>query len=259
MELTSVQPLVNIQPTQEEREAVARLMDAGAERVDRNGHIRAPHIVAERIMKLHPELKRRENIAILYEPFAHVICIATLKPPEPAPIEKVTLARFVEDNERMLAVLGVLLGAAVFTNSSSVKPIGQFITFCLIGAALFLWTEIIRVYRETAYPPAGQLQVFILFLFAAFLGAVFYWLLEFGRVRQFALATVLFQLGYNVLLADKLEAVTNKVKYAILLVLIFTVSFAIAFPLNLGLDKLNEYLSKSGIEKRRSPDSQPVE
>jgi hypothetical protein len=45
------------------------------------------------------------------------------------PDEKATIREFVEENDKLLAVLGIFIGVAAFSVNSQIKLIGQIVAF----------------------------------------------------------------------------------------------------------------------------------
>src|SRR5438132_8125779 len=131
MEFSSFQRLLDITPTKDEYLAVARLVDHGAEVVEGTHYIKAPFLLADRVRKKHPDLRTRSDIDILYDYRSHVVWLGveaksyrSIQAPPALPAEKITLSKFIGDNDKLLAVIGILLGIAVFSNQSPARPIG---------------------------------------------------------------------------------------------------------------------------------------
>src|SRR5687767_13434567 len=117
MAFSSFQRLLDIIPTQDEKLAVARLIDNGAKVVEGSPYIAAPFILVDRVRQNYPELRRRRDIEILYDPMSHAVWLGLIKTPALSldippivPLGKVTLSQFVRDNDKLVAVIGVLLG-----------------------------------------------------------------------------------------------------------------------------------------------------
>lgn len=242
---------LDINPTQEERLAVARLIDNGAKPVTGAPYISAPFILADRVRQQFPEIGKRRDVQILYDPLTHAVWAGYLKKPAPEvlfgvfpsiPTEPVTLSKFIDDNEKLIAVVGVLLGVAVFSSTSHAKPIGQIVVFCIFACALLAWGELLYIYNKTAYPASGQLKVFMLFFLLAFIGSVFYWLIEFSLFRTFAMAAILLQLAQHILFAKQLENAKTQLRRTILILAIGAATLLVGAVLNLGLDRVNQYL-----------------
>lgn len=259
MEFSSFQRLLAIEPTQEEKLAVASLIDRGTAPISNAGYIKAPFILVDRVRQEHPELRKRRDIEILYDPRDHAVWIGIQKPRAPTlsispplQVEKVSLSKFINDNDKLVSVIGVLLGVAVFSSSSRAKPIGQVVVFCIFACALLAWGELLFIYKRTAYPAAGQLQVFILFFVLAFVGAVFYWLIEFSVFRTFAMAAILLQLSKNIFFARWLEKAKSDLRRNLLTLLIGIGCLFLGALLNEGLDRINHYLVSHQAELKQN-------
>ena len=169
--------------------------------------------------------------------------------PQTQPLPDVTLSKFIGDNDKLLTLIGVLLGVAVFSNPSPAKPIGQVVVFCVFGCALLAWGELLVIYKRTAYPASGQLKVFMLFFAVAFVAALFYWLIEFSFLRTFVMAAVLLQLGQHIVFARQLENAKSPLRRAIMVLLIGCLTLVLGVALNLGLDRINTYLISRQSQK----------
>lgn len=264
MEFSSFQRLLDITPTIDEYLAVARLIDHGAEAIAGTHYIKAPFLLADRVRKQHPDLRTRSDVEVLYDSRSHAVWLgirAKVSPPlQPVPTipnEKTTLSKFITDNDKLLTVIGVLLGVAVFSNQSPARPIGQIVIFCTFGAALLAWGELLFIYNKTAFPASGQLKVFMLFLAVAFMSSVFYWLIEFKALRAFAIAALLLQLGQHIFFARWIENAKSLLVRNLLILLIGVVCLFVGALLNLGLDRVSRYLVNVQETKPR-PESAPA-
>jgi hypothetical protein len=263
MEFSSFQRLLDIDPTQEEKLAVGRLLDRGATPVNATGYIKAPFVLVDRVRAEYPDIRKRKDIEVLYDPRSHAVwlgfqkkAIPALHLPPPVQVEKVTLTKFINDNDKLVAVIGILLGVAVFSSSSPARPIGQLVIFCIFACALLAWGELLFIYNRTAYPAAGQLQVFMLFFALAFAGSVFYWLIEFSFFRTFAMAAILLQLSKNIFFAKWLDKARSDLRRNFLILLIGVGCLFLGALLNVGLDQINHYLvSHQANEKQNETPS----
>lgn len=250
MEFSSFQRLLDITPTKDEHLAVARLIDHGTEAIAGTHYIKASFLLADRIRQQYPELRVRSDVEVLYDPISHAVWIATRAkvpasiqtPPIAVHADKITLSKFIADNDKLLTVIGVLLGVAVFSNQSPAKPIGQIVIFCTFGAALLAWGELLFIYNKTAFPASGQLKVFMLFLAVAFISSVFYWLIEFSVLRTFAIAALLLQLGQHIFFARLLEKAKSLLVKNLLILAIGIVCLFLGALLNVGLNRFSRYL-----------------
>lgn len=265
MQFASFQRLLDVVPTQDEKRAVARLIDNGAKSVTGSPYIAAPFILIDRVREQFPELRTRKDIEILYDSRSHAVWLGMVKSPAPqfnnapaAPVEKVTLSKFIGDNDKLVTVIGILLGVAVFSNSSPAKPIGQIVVFCIFACALLAWGELLYIYNRTAYPASGQLKVFMLFFLLAFIGTVFYWLIEFSLLRTFAMGAILLQLAQHIFFAKQFEN-AGSLKRAILLLAFGALTLVLGGLMNIGLDRINRYLiSRQPNAQQSAPPSVAV-
>ena len=92
------------------------------------------------------------------------------------PEDKATIGEFVEENDKLLAVLGIFLGVAAFTGTAQIKLIGQLLSFFFIPAALLIWSELFYRFRRNK-SPHRRLTFFYLVLSLAFLTTILYCLL----------------------------------------------------------------------------------
>ena len=249
MQFSSFLRLLDIIPTEDERLAIARMIDNGAKLVEGSPYLAAPFVLVDRIRNQYPEFRRRKDVEILYEPRDHTVWIGTIKRevpsvnlPQVSPPEKITLSKFLGDNDKLLTVIGVLLGVAVFSNPSPAKPIGQIAVFCIFACALLAWGELGVIYTRTAHPPSGQLKVFMLFFVVAFIASVFYWLIEFSFLRTFAIAAILLQLAQHIVFARQLEKTRNQLTRALFILALGVGTLLLGAALNIGLDRVNTYL-----------------
>jgi hypothetical protein len=260
MEFSSFQRLLEIIPTQDEKLAVARLIDNGAQPVNGTPYIAAPFVLVDRVREHFPEIRRRLDVEILYDPRSHAVWLGYVKKPGPptgitplARAENVSLSKFLSDNDKLVTVIGILLGVAVFSSPSPAKPIGQIVVFCIFACALLAWGELLYIYNRTAYPAAGQLQVFMLFFLLAFIASVFYWLIEFSAFRTFAMAAILLQIARHIVFAKRLEAAKTQLRRTLLLLALGAITLGLGALLNLGLDRINRHL----ISRQPTPQQQP--
>jgi hypothetical protein len=249
MQFSSFQRLLDIIPAEDERLAMGRMIDNGATLVEGSPYHTAPFVLVDRIRNQYPELRRRKDVEILYDPRDHTVWIGTIRKeipsinlPPVSPPEKVTLSMFLGDNDKLVTVIGILLGVAVFSNPSPGKPIGQIAVFCIFACALLAWGELGVIYTRTAHPPSGQLKVFMLFFVVAFIASVFYWLIEFSFFRTFAIAAILLQLAQHIVFAKQLEKSRNLLTRSLLILALGVGTLLLGAALNIGLDRVNTYL-----------------
>jgi len=154
------------------------------------------------------------------------------------PDEKATIREFVEENDKLLAVLGIFVGVAAFTVNSQIRLIGQIVAFLFILAALLIWSELFyRFVRDK--PPHRRLIFFYLVLTVAFLMTILYWMLEFNNIMRFALAGLLFEIVF--IHVKSLGGETKFVRI-VMWVAFWLIAFGVAVNMNNGLDRFRNYL-----------------
>jgi len=100
-----------------------------------------------------------------------------------------TLARFVEDNHKLLTVLGAFTAMTVFATNLPVKPIGFILAFLFMSMSILVWLEVWS--RFPSVEGTGRLTLFENLLSYTLLILVGYWLVDFRPVWDQFLALVL--------------------------------------------------------------------
>jgi len=108
-----------------------------------------------------------------------------------------TLATYIEDNHKLLAVLGVFTALTGFSANLPIKLFGVVLSFCCMGVALLVLVQLWL--RFPAYPEDISTTLFKLFLFVAMLTLFLYWLVAFTTVWSFALPLVVGMLTFSLL------------------------------------------------------------
>lgn len=67
----------------------------------------------------------------------------------PAAPAKVSLTKFLDENQRTIAVLGVFLALAIYWNNQPLRPISSFISFMCFAITIPMFVEVFRNYVNT--------------------------------------------------------------------------------------------------------------
>jgi hypothetical protein len=162
-------------------------------------------------------------------------------------MKKETITQFLSNNDKSLGTVGILLGAAAFTNNAQIKIIGQIISFILVATALLVWSEIFVRFKQ-GNDPNERLTFFITLLFFAFLSVILYWALEFGALLRFFLAAVLLQVVYVHMTG--LRHFQTRGRRVVLWLVLFLLTGLVSIPLNAELNRFHKYLlTKQGTPR----------
>jgi hypothetical protein len=156
------------------------------------------------------------------------------------PDEKATIREFVEENDKLLAILGIFLGIAAFTVNSRIRIIGEIVAFLFILAALLIWSELFYRFKRNR-APHRRLVFFYLVLSLAFLTTILYWMLEFSNIMRFALVALLVQTLYMHLNPATDSNETKVTRFFVWFAITFVALF-IAVNMNKALDTFRNYL-----------------
>ena len=152
---------------------------------------------------------------------------------------RISIGEFIEKNDKLLAVLGVFLGAATITNNAQIKIIGQIVTFLFIGSALLIWSELFFRLKGDRHPDK-RLVLFAVLFIAGFIATILYWMVEFNEIMRLGLAAILLQVLYAH--SGRLQRSRSKLSaFVIWLVLLAATAF-LAQPINNWLDRFRTYL-----------------
>jgi hypothetical protein len=108
-----------------------------------------------------------------------------------------TLATYIEDNQKLLTVLGVFTALTGFSTNLPIKLFGVVLSFCCMGIALLVLVQLWL--RFPAYPEDISTTLFKLFLFVAMLTLFLYWLVAFTTVWSYALPLIVGMLTFSLL------------------------------------------------------------
>lgn len=91
-----------------------------------------------------------------------------------------TLTNFIEQNQKIISVLGVFTALTVFTANLSFRAFGYALSFIFLSLTLLLWIEVLEKF------PKGEanwrLKIFEILLSYTFLGIILYWLLSYREI-----------------------------------------------------------------------------
>ncbi len=114
-----------------------------------------------------------------------------------SPPKSLTLATYIEDNHKLLTVLGVFTALTGLSTNAPMKLFGVVLSFCCMGIALLV---MVRLWlRFPAYPADVSTTLFKVFLFVAMLSLFLYWLAAFTNVWSYALPLVVGMLTFSLL------------------------------------------------------------
>lgn len=102
------------------------------------------------------------------------------------PPRKTTLFAFVEENQKLLTVLGVFTALTVFAASLPLKPLGSILSFLFMTLTVILWQELLE--RFPAKAAGWRMSWFESLLSLAVLMLMFYWLVDYRDLWQYWLA-----------------------------------------------------------------------
>jgi FtsH-binding integral membrane protein len=167
------------------------------------------------------------------------------------PDDKATIREFVEENDKLLAVLGIFLGVAAFTVNAQIRLVGQIVAFLFILAALLIWSELFFRFKRSK-PPHRRLVFFYIILTLAFLTTILYWMLEFTNIMRFALAAIIFQTAYIHIKPEREKQDTKFVRFFVWFGF-WVIAIVISANMNKGLDRFRNYL----LSKQETISSKP--
>jgi hypothetical protein len=101
-----------------------------------------------------------------------------------------TLTSFIEENHRLLTVLGVFTALTIFASNLPVKPLGGMISFLFMTLTIILWFELWA--RFPSKRGEWRIVWFESILGITILILVIYWLLDYRVIWNQMLATLIF-------------------------------------------------------------------
>ena len=108
----------------------------------------------------------------------------------------VTLADFIEENHRLLTVLGVFTAMTVFASNLPLAWPGAMLAFLFMALSVMLWLQLFARVLSTSHATTSM-ALFVTFFSMATLHMVLYWLLAFRSIWREYLANVLWILAFG--------------------------------------------------------------
>lgn len=101
------------------------------------------------------------------------------------PKHKNSLSEYIEENSKLISVLGVFTALTVFTYGLPIKPLGYALSFVFLSISVVVWIEL-----WTKFPPEPSSWRLVLFeniLSYSILGIIVYWLLAYREIWRIIL------------------------------------------------------------------------
>lgn len=108
------------------------------------------------------------------------------------PPDKPTLHSFIEDNHKLITVLGVFTALTMFAANLTLKPMGLFLSFLFMTLTLILWLELLG--RFPSKGAGWRVDWFESILSLTVLVFLVYWLLDFRTIWKNVLIILVFGL-----------------------------------------------------------------
>lgn len=170
-----------------------------------------------------------------------------------------TLSKFVEDNEKLINVLGVFTAITVFVSELRLQIFGYALSFAFMALTVILWLELWGKF------PSGKgdwkLIWFENILTLTVMAIIFYWLIDFRDIWREALVFLIFSIISAVFsVVMKRFGIFNKLfltqdgelkwlrytfGFIIILIILYTsliIAYAITPSINNALDSINEFI-----------------
>jgi len=180
-------------------------------------------------------------------------------------IKKNTLFDFIEQNHKIISVLGVFIALTVFTANLSFQAIGYALSFLFMAITIIVWMELLE--RFPKGESTWRFKTFENLLNYSFFGIIFYWLISYREIWKnimFIPLTIILAAMLTSLLTlpikkyDLFDRVFRTkpgklkvIRYILFLLILFIVlhiSFWIAFiispPINYFFDQLHNEMIK---------------
>jgi len=188
-----------------------------------------------------------------------------VSPPQ-AGKERNSLTDFINDNQKLISVLGVFTALTVFSANLPFKIMGYALSFIFFAVTLLVWIELLEKF------PKGKanwrLRLFENLLSYSVLGIFLYWLLAYREIWQVMLVfplTILLATLFTSILILPIKRVALLQQFfaltpprvhllrhvlfftisVLVLFLSFTISYRIAPPLNHILDEFHDQIEKA--------------
>ncbi len=97
---------------------------------------------------------------------------------------KISLATFVEENQKLLTVIGVFTAVTLFATNIKILYMATILSFLFLLLTLLLWIELINKFPKTGSAILGWFEAI---LGICILGLIFYWLVEYREIWQVVL------------------------------------------------------------------------
>jgi hypothetical protein len=94
--------------------------------------------------------------------------------------KKPTLFDFIEENQRLVTVLGVFTALTVFSSNVPLKPFGYVLSFLFMSLTVLLWLELWQKFPSES--GSWRLTVFENILPFTVLAVIAYWLIQFRKI-----------------------------------------------------------------------------
>jgi hypothetical protein len=102
----------------------------------------------------------------------------------------ISLSDFIDQNHKLISVLGIFTALTVFTSSLQVKAIGNILSFIFLALTVLVWFELWGKFPST--DTTFRLTWFESILQFAIFGIVVYWLIEYRSIWKHMLTVLLF-------------------------------------------------------------------
>lgn len=175
-----------------------------------------------------------------------------------------TLSKFVEDNEKLINVLGVFTAITVFVSELRLQIFGYVLSFAFMAVTVILWLELWGKF------PSGKgdwkLIWFENILTLTVMALILYWLIDFRDIWREALVLFIFSIISAVFsIVMKRFGIFNKLFHTqdgklkwlrytlgliIILIILYTsliIAYAITPSINNVLDSINESIRNSSL------------
>lgn len=108
---------------------------------------------------------------------------------QPKKLKKPSLTDYIEENQKLISVLGVFAALSVFSLTFSIKAIGYVLSFVFLTLTVIVWIELWTKFPKK--PVSGLLSIFEWLLMVSTFGVCFYWLLAYRDIWEGIMVFVL--------------------------------------------------------------------
>ncbi len=181
--------------------------------------------------------------------------------------KKNTLSDYIDDNSKLISVLGVFTALTVFTRNFTIEPIGYLLSFVFLTLSIIVWLELWTKFPKK--PSSWRLLVFENVLSFSVLGIILYWLLAYRDIWRSILPFPIFLvlislLSYPITKYKVLEKLMGlklaqykivKILFGLVLILLLgfiaeILSLLIAYPVNNTFDQMRNEIDSIFIYKK---------